>query len=202
MDTLAQARRNLHDLQDKWLRCPGTKTRQRRLGQQSKAAQAALEALLTKYETEVTQWLSPHSHLDHGISRHVITNLLVELRDEIVPEIAAHGIYRRTHDRWDFGVIFEEVALESRLYGPAAGDPQITEDQVFYQTRGDRPTPSRLINKPPRPTDLITIIVGMHEGRPTLFTAFGGPLAPREPGPNSPTDCEEAVFWRDHALAK
>jgi hypothetical protein len=36
-----------------------------------------------------------------------------------------------------------------------------------------------------------------------LYTAFGGPLAPQEPGdPGCKDPAASALFWRDHALAK
>jgi hypothetical protein len=36
-----------------------------------------------------------------------------------------------------------------------------------------------------------------------LYTAFGGPLAPQEPGdPGCKDPAASATFWRDHALAK
>ena len=63
-----------------------------------------------------------------------------------------------------------------------------------------------MIALPKRPTRFITII-GIADGADvTVFTAYGGPAAEREP--NDPTIAEnpDAVaaaraFWSDHALA-
>jgi hypothetical protein len=111
------------------------------------------------------------------------------------------------------------------------GDPPVTEDEVVYTERGTRHWPSRLVERPARPTRLITVIAGPHEEScPTcrgnssgpgstcpgdhcaggrrrhacvLYTAFGGPPAPQEPGdPGCKDPAESAAFWHDHALAR
>lgn len=92
------------------------------------------------------------------------------------------------------------------------GDSAIGEDEVTHARRGDRAWNSRLIDLPPRQQHQVTVIAGPHEepcrhcdgsldimmsGRRgpcgtcdhgkvkhacILYTAFGGPLAPQEPG--------------------
>lgn len=88
------------------------------------------------------------------------------------------------------------------LFGPLMGDPPVPEAEVAYARRGAREWESRLVDRAPRPTRQVTVIAGPHDGLPcVLFTMFGGPVAPREPGdPNA--QVESAAFWRDHALAR
>lgn len=69
------------------------------------------------------------------------------------------------------------------LWGPAMGDGPISESSVDYARRGDRAWRSRLVDRPTRPTRQVTVIAGPHDGSPcVLFTAFGGPPTPQEPG--------------------
>lgn len=101
------------------------------------------------------------------------------------------------------------------LYGPTMGDVPIELGTLYitYERRGDRSYASRLISLPPRPTRMVTVIAGPHEGIPcVLFTAFGGPLAPREPGdptlhamaePEKTAELEKSeAFWAVHALSR
>lgn len=117
--------------------------------------------------------------------------------------------------------IFERFASESRffvetielptnlgtvpcgLYGPIMGDDPIPEDQVVYLKRNGRPYETRFVDKPTRPTNQVTIIAGRHDNHPcVLFTAFGGPAAPKEPGdPNCMDLAASQAFWTQHALA-
>ena len=87
-----------------------------------------------------------------------------------------------------------------RLFGPIMGDDPIPESDVTYAKRGDRAGESRLVNRSPRLVRTVTVISGPHDGNPcVLFTAFGGPQAPREPFED---DSEESrTFWGQHALA-
>jgi hypothetical protein len=117
------------------------------------------------------------------------------------------------------------------LYGPLMGDSPIGEGEVTYAARGTRAWPSRLVDLPPRQQHELTVIAGPHEetcplcggsgsfgewkarlpcscdhGKRKhaciLFTAFGGPLAPQEPGDPGRKDVEASRrFWGEHALA-
>ena len=91
------------------------------------------------------------------------------------------------------------------LYGPIVGDPPIEEADVSYVIRGQRKCASRVVARPMRATRTITVVAGPHEGKPcVLYTAYGGPQAPREPGDTSIKTWEEVVvsreFWMVHAL--
>ena len=96
-------------------------------------------------------------------------------------------------------------AVTCGLYGPLMGDDPVPEEEVRYQVRDGREWPSRLVNKPMRLTREITIIGGPYESLTCiLYTAFGGPLAPREPGdPTLDQDqrAESEAFWKTHALS-
>lgn len=55
----------------------------------------------------------------------------------------------------------------------------------------------------PRQVRTVTVIAGPHDGQPcVLFTAFGGPLAPQEPGDPGCKDPDASrAFWAEHALS-
>jgi hypothetical protein len=59
----------------------------------------------------------------------------------------------------------------------------VPEDSVTYVARGERTWKSRTVTlDKPRSSRLVTVIAGPHDGEPcVLFTAYGGPTAPREP---------------------
>jgi len=91
------------------------------------------------------------------------------------------------------------------LYGPTMGDAAIEDREVTMEVRGGRPGPSRLLDRPARPTQTVTMIVGPHEGETILYTAFGGPAAPREPwdpGLDAAGKAESEGFWATHALTR
>jgi len=98
--------------------------------------------------------------------------------------------------------------LMSALYGPDAGDAPVSEDDVTYEKRADRPGPSRLVDLPHRPCRGM-VICGIAGGKsPVLFTAYGTQAAlpaPREwwdPGMKPLETLEAAQFWSVHALAR
>lgn len=93
------------------------------------------------------------------------------------------------------------------LYGPLCGDDPVLENDVTYAVRGVRSCASRMTDRPARMTRQLTIIAGPHEGEPcVLYTAYGGPAAPREPGDTSIESWEDIVssreFWKTHALVR
>lgn len=97
--------------------------------------------------------------------------------------------------------------LQSALYGPSCGDEPIGEDEVEYVKRGNRPGPSRLIDRPTRPADHM-VVIGIAGEDPKVFTAYGNigwGIAPREwwdSGMKPHETAEAAAFWSDHALSK
>lgn len=132
------------------------------------------------------------SHVDHGLTKAQL-----------------HYLLERFADR--DGFFIETLTLPSALgtvpcglYGPIMGDPAIGEPEVHYARRGERTWDSRLVDLPPRMQHEVTVIAGPHEAHVcVLYTAFGGPLAPQEPGDPSCKDlAASTTFWREHALAK
>lgn len=132
-------------------------------------------------------------HADHGISESTIEQVLATLKPG--------GFFATTTE-----LPSDHVEILSALYGPSAGDGVVQECDVEYVRRSpDRPL-SRMINAPKRPTRKLTLIGTVNEaGELTIFTAYGGPLAPREPGdPTLETESDKAeahAFWSTHALA-
>ena len=135
----------------------------------------------------------PDSHLDHGLSPDQI---------EWLKETFA--------ERDSFFI--ESVEMPSKLgtvpcglHGPKMGDEPIRDDEVKLVVRGERENPSRIVDRAPRPTRTVTVIAGPHEDEKcVLFTAFGGPLAPKEPGDTeegSDERKESEDFWSQHALS-
>lgn len=97
--------------------------------------------------------------------------------------------------------------VEIALVGPATGANPVAETDVRYVIRGGRKCATRALpgNTPKPVSRFVTVIAGPHEAEEcVLYTAYGGPAAPREPGdPGLKTmaEIEEArVFWAQHAL--
>jgi hypothetical protein len=70
---------------------------------------------------------------------------------------------------------------------------------------GGREYNSKMIRGENQTTNIITAIVRPHKetGRPFLITAFGGPMAPKEPNDPTLSDQERKAsqeFWSQHAL--
>lgn len=138
--------------------------------------------------------LNPASHLDHNLSQEHIAWLLALFADR-------DGFFIETV------VIPDELgSLECGLYGPVMGDEPVAEADVTYAVRGKRRCASRLVGRPMRPTRFVTVVAGPFEDKPcVLFTAYGGPSAPREPG-DTTIDTWGGVkdsreFWSEHALS-
>lgn len=139
------------------------------------------------------------SHTDHSIPRNVLDWLV-----------------RRHVDKTGFFIETVELPEEfgqinCSLHGPSVGDPPVPFSEVDWVTRGDRKYLTRMCRRPVRKTRTITVIAGPQgpmwdnsEPQPCiLYTAFGGPLAPKEIFDPSlkPEEIEESFrFWCDHAL--
>jgi hypothetical protein len=137
--------------------------------------------------------ITADSHLDHGLT-------VAHLR-----HVLAHF-----HDRTSFFLLTLELPPElpkllCGLYGPLMGDPPILDAEATLEPRPGRAWPSRLVDRPLRPSRLLTVVAGPHEDIPCLlYTAYAGPEAPREPGDTtlSPEARQRAQeFWATHALS-
>lgn len=145
------------------------------------------------------------SHLDHGLTPDVVDYLLARFK---------------TRDAFFIETVeipAELGTVPCGLYGPLMGDAPIGDDEVYFARRGDRDYDSRLVDRYPRPSTKVTVIAGPHDGEAcVLYTAFGGPLAPKE---TIELERELAVskvvrfgirdeiaasrkFWGEHALAQ
>jgi len=134
------------------------------------------------------------SHLDHGLTEAQIDFLKKTFADK------AEFFIETVELPAELGIVY------CGLFGPIMGDEPVPEADVFYAKRGEREHDSRMVKREQRPTRKVTVIAGEHEGEPcVLFTAFGGPLAPKEPqdtehGSDERSQSED--FWSQHALAE
>jgi hypothetical protein len=138
----------------------------------------------------------PQSHVDHGLTAEQLQWLLdqTEGRSSFFIETFTLPAHLGT--------------VECGLVGPALGLPAVPEEDVKYIIRGNRKCASRVLRESvekPR-TRMVTVIAGPTQGHDglVLYTAYGGPSAPREPGdttiPNWEGVVESRAFWAEHAL--
>ena len=132
------------------------------------------------------------SHFDHGLTEGQV-NFLMD----------------RFADRQAFFIETVELpealgTVPCGLFGPIMGDAAIGDADVVHATRGTRAWESRLVDRAPRQVRTVTVIAGPHDQEPCIvYTMFGGPLAPQEPGDPGCKDVEASTkFWREHALAR
>ena len=133
--------------------------------------------------------ITKESHVDHSLSAKVQEHIL--------------GLFK---EKKEFFIATIELPAElgtvpCGLYGPLMGDAPVTE--VTLVKRGTREWTSRVVSLPTRETRVVSIIAGPHENEPCiLYTAFGGPVAPQEPGDPGCRNLEESnSFWAKHALS-
>ena len=142
--------------------------------------------------------IHPISHLDHGLSPEHLAWLQEVFADR-------EGFFEATVD------VPPHLSSElmSALWGPSSGDAPIREPDVEYVVRPGRRCVSRVLVNPLatlRPTRRLSVVAGPFESEPcVLYTAYGGPAAPREPGDPTISSwhgiLESRTFWAEHALA-
>ncbi len=143
--------------------------------------------------------ITAHSHLDHFLEMSHLELIFLRFDDH-------HGFLATTIPMSD-----EWLGLPCGLYGPAMGDDPVSDAEVRMVVRGKRRYASRILRGGQlRRSDLLTVIAAPmiygdehSDDHLELITAFGGPLAPREPGdPSLPPDERAAseLFWSQHAL--
>jgi hypothetical protein len=131
------------------------------------------------------------SHLDHSLTPAQIAHVCALFADRT-------AFFRETIELpVDLGTV------PCGLYGPLVGDAPVGDADVTLAPRGARPYPSRLVALPPRPSRLVTVVAGPHDGHACVaYTMFGGPLAPQEPGDPTCRDVPASTaFWGEHGLA-
>lgn len=137
--------------------------------------------------------ISELSHLDHGLTADHVRHLLALFGDR--NEFFIETI--------DLPVDIDPV--QCHLHGPATDEAPVLDSDVTYEKRGNRTGRSRMCSRPPTMTRTLTVIAGpIGADRCVLYTAYGGPIAPREPwDPNLPADKvdESRSFWAEHALS-
>ena len=131
------------------------------------------------------------SHLDHNLTAAQVAHVLAHFADR-------SAFFCET-----FEIPRELGGVPCGLYGPLLGDPPVGDAEVTLACRGTRTWTSRLVARPMRSFQTVVVIGGPHDGHPCiLYTIYGGPLAPQEPGdPGCKDPAASAAFWRDHALA-
>jgi hypothetical protein len=138
--------------------------------------------------------ITPASHLDHGFHESVVAH--------VAERFAARDFFFIE----TFELPPDLPSVPCGLHGPVMGDAPVGDAEVVLEARGSRPGPSRLCARAPREVRTVTVIAGPHESEPcVLYTAFGGPVAPREPWDESLTPeqvAESEAFWAEHALSK
>lgn len=139
--------------------------------------------------------ITPDSHLDHNLTLPQLQHLLQRFKDRDAFFI----------ETLELPAELDLKLLRCALVGPLVGDEPVTEDQVKWVERGERKYPSRMVKGVWRPTSQLTVIAGPHEDHSCiLYTAYGGPLAPKEPDDPTLKDSEREAseaFWGTHALA-
>jgi hypothetical protein len=150
----------------------------------------------------MTVVIGAESHCDHGLTQEQLRYVLGQFTEDGVPG-GQPAIVREVELPPELGLV------PCALHGPIMGQPPVRDDEVTMRPRGPRPWPSRLVGRPAQWTNRVTAVVGPHtvgtqEHPMFLYTVYGGPEAPREPG--SPglagQHLQEAVeFWSVHALA-
>ena len=138
--------------------------------------------------------ITADSHVDHSLTPSQIEHLLSLFKDTNGFQIATVTL--------PVGL----GTVPCGLYGPTMGDTAIPDMDTRMEARGERAYTSRVIVAPMRPVRFVTVIMGPHESEPCiLYTAFGGPLAPKEPNDPTLTDDkrdESIAFWSEHALVR
>jgi hypothetical protein len=146
----------------------------------------------------------PDSHVDHieDLSPKERATLMSWLQTRVhVPAPPTASVVRvlTFHD--------SPVELLSELRGPAVGDEPVPDADVEYRVRRGRKCASRRMKRHvARWTRTVTVVVGPHGSEDNvLYTVYGGPRAPREPGDASINTWEELEasreFWAQHALS-
>jgi hypothetical protein len=131
------------------------------------------------------------SHVDHGLTSAQLEWLLARFADRDAFFIESVELPQ------------ELGTVPCGLYGPDMGDEPVAESDVHYAVRGEREWSSRLVNRPSRPTRTVTVVAGPFEEHAcVLYTAYGGPCSPQEPGdPGCKDKASSEQFWSQHALA-
>jgi hypothetical protein len=131
-------------------------------------------------------------HADHGISKSQMGFIERKLED-----VAPQGFFIK-----QINLLKRLGSVPNAMYGPVAGDPPVSEKDVHYLDRAGRGWEDRMVDWPPRASQHVQVI-GIRDGANfTLFTVYGGPLAPQHADDPTNHDPEASRrFWSQHALS-
>ena len=132
-------------------------------------------------------------HADHGITK----EQLAFIQDMVAGPQTNDGFFIQQV------VIPQELGtVPCAIHGPVMGDKPVTNEEVVYEARGDRPWKDRLVRRDARQVSYVQVI-GIRDGNSfQLFTIYGGPVAPQNPDDPSNKDIEGSItFWSQHALS-
>lgn len=139
------------------------------------------------------------SHLDHGISTAILSWLLTMFADKNEFFIAT---VKLPVELGNGGTV------PCDLRGPMVGDDPVPDSLCSYGRRGEqRKWDTRFTTMHPTVSTDVTIIAGPHgDDACVLYTVYGGPCAPREPGDPSlaatpEQHAESVAFWKEHAIS-
>ena len=139
-------------------------------------------------------------------------NIEVLVTEKTMEHMAAHAgvdanLIAEAVAKLDYvGPFFIETVDLGRVIGKSSCVTVGPEDKVAHYYRKNRAGKTPFVGKEPEDTSCITIGIcddRDNDGAPTLFTAFYGVKAPREPwDAKSPEEEEESrKFWSTHALS-
>jgi len=131
------------------------------------------------------------SHTDHGLTEAQLAFVLETFADRDAFFIETVELPE------DLGTV------PCGLHGPLMGDAPVVEAEVTYAKRGDRPWASRLVEREARQVRQLSVIAGpAGDDSCVLYTAFGGPVTPREPFDAPDAEREDSLkVWNEHALS-
>ena len=137
----------------------------------------------------------PDSHTDH------------------YPAATIEHIVKRFQSKEGGGFFIETFELPEgmegtcKLHGPATGEKPVTDEEAEMLPREGRDGESRFCKREGTQTRVCTVVAGPEgEDSLVLYTAYPGPVAPREPDDGSletPEEIQESKdFWAQHALSQ
>lgn len=138
--------------------------------------------------------ITSDSHVDHTLTQSHLDLILARFGDR-------QAFFLETVE-----LPVELPPLPCGLHGPVMGDALVPDSEAALVVRGNRQGPSRVCDRSPRMVRTMTVIGGPDDqGLVILYTAYGGPSAPREPWDPSLDEEERAqaqAFWAEHALSR
>jgi len=138
-------------------------------------------------------------HNDHGITQEQFEYI----QNHEIFKIKKEGEFVK-----EIVILAKELGLVlSSLYGPSVGDGVIKESEVFYMERGARNGKTRMIKKPKRLTNRVTVIGIICGPALTMYGTQSDKPSPMEVWDKKFKSLsineqkEIKIFWKQHAIA-